>query len=186
MPHATQAARQIRKTDELPGRLLKSVVDRSLDHLSRDLKIECFPTIGTSGSVDLLALRDLTVIIGVGGGIGLLVALSFPKRLADLLFDRLTGGINIPADEKELYRRDAAAETANVILGHCTADLETCARPISISPPVVLGEEKQIQRAKNAVLHKTAIVTDFGNLDISVIGPKELFDAGLNYVKEAS
>ena len=177
--------RRTTKPDELPGYLLKSVVDRSLDHLSRDLKIECFPTIGTSGSVDLLALRDLTVIVGVGGGIGLLVALSFPKRLVDLLFDRLAGGINMPAHEKELYRRDAAAETANVILGHCTADLETYGQPISISPPVVLGEEKQIQRARNAVLYRTAIVTDFGNLDVSVIGPKELFDTGLNYVKEA-
>ena len=163
-------------------RVTKSVPRRVHTYFSTAMALECISTSENMGDLELLDLRYLTVIIGIGGSIGLLIAFSFPRELIEVLYRRFTADIVVPADEEDHYRREAAAEMTNIIIGNCTAEFRTPGERISISPPVVLEEARQIQRMKDAMFCRTSVVTEAGVLDVNFVGPKELFDSSLNYV----
>lgn len=136
-----------------------------------------------SGDVATLDIHGLTAIVGVGGPVSLLVAFSFDPRLMDVLYARMTEGIEVPMGEEEMYRGSVAAEIINTIIGNCTADLQQRDAAITLTPPVIIDSAKHIQRMQNAVFISRRLNSEFGSVDINLVGPGELFDSGLNYVK---
>ena len=136
-----------------------------------------------AGDADTLILRDMTAIIGVGGAIDLFIAFSFQDGLIQALYERMTDGMKIEPDEVEKFRKDAAGEIVNIVVGHCTADLQgQDARGIPITPPVVLERMKTIPRLPDAMFYQRRMITPFGAMDVNLIGPRALFTDGLDYV----
>lgn len=130
--------------------------------------------------VDELQLHDLTAIAGLGGAVNVLVGFSFERSLLDAVYARMTADIDVPAGEEALYLRETAAETVNLILGLSTADLGTLDMAVVLSPPVILEDARSVYRPKKAVFASMRIHTERGFLDVSVVGPRELFDEHLN------
>jgi CheY-specific phosphatase CheX len=112
----------------------------------------------------------------------LLVAFSFDQRLMDVLYQRMTEGMEVAPGEEEAYRSSVAAEIINTIIGNCTADLQQGDEAISLTPPMIVDSVKHIHRVKNAVFISRSLNSEFGKVDINLVGPGELFDRGLNYV----
>ena len=132
-------------------------------------------------NIEHLKLRHLTAVLGLGGSAGLLVAFSFSQQIADVLFRRLTAGILIPPEQEADFREAALAEFANVVVGHCTGEFSKDGEHVSLSPPVVLEDAKSIFRMKNAMFGTISMDTPNGPFDIHMVGPRDVFDAELNY-----
>jgi CheY-specific phosphatase CheX len=137
-----------------------------------------------AGDVNSLTLLDMTAIIGMGGQINLLIAFSFQSSLIDALYQRMTSDLDVQPDKIEMYREAAAGDVVNTVLGHCTIDLQKLDQQgISMTPPVILDQVKTIQRMKNSMFHTQSLSTALGRMNISLVGPRELFDTDLEYAK---
>lgn len=135
------------------------------------------------GKTDTLDIHGLTAVVGVGGPVSLLIAFSFEEHLVDVLYTRMTADIEVPAGEEEQYRGSVAAEIINTIIGNCTADLQQRDHAISLTPPMILDHVKHIHRMQNVVFVNRSLKTEYGCVDINLVGPGELFDNSLNYVR---
>lgn len=166
-----------------PRALVRSLVDRTKDYLAREVGIEVAQTRLPDDNPDQLSLKHSTAVIRVGGDLCALVAFSFPDELVDVLYKRLTVDIDVPAGAEALYRRDAVAEMANIIIGTCTSQFSTSGGRVPISPPVLLEEAAPIPREKNAVFNRVPLDTQYGSFDINLVGPVDIFDAHLNYLQ---
>jgi CheY-specific phosphatase CheX len=167
-----------------PDIVVTSVINRTRDYLMHEVGIEVKKVTNNSADLDRVKLREFTAIIGVGGRIGLLVAFSFPRKLVDVLYSRLTAGFTVPPGEEADFRRSTVTEVANIIIGHCTADFSSFGERICISPPILLEETKHIHRMKDAMFNCISFVTTHGAFEINLVGPREMFDARLDYVSE--
>jgi CheY-specific phosphatase CheX len=168
---------------DFPGAVISSLVERTKCYLADEVGIDVTEIRRADGDIDQLRLRQETTVIGVGGSVGLLVAFSFPQEIIDVLYERLAASIEVPPSEEGLYRRATVSEIANVIIGSCTADFSARGERISISPPIMLEEAKHIRRMKNAMFSTISMVTEHGCFDINLVGPRDMFDACLDYVK---
>lgn len=165
------------------AKVTNSLLNRTQEFFETELGIEIRNIQTEAHDIDLLSLHDMTIIVAVGGHINLLIAMSFVQSLVEAIYVRLTADIEVPEGEEHQYRCEAAAETVNTILGHCTADLQNPDYRITLTPPVVLEEAKRLHRTKDAMFHCRRMETDFGVIDINFIGPRELFTVDLDYVK---
>lgn len=167
---------------QLIRKVVAALLARTCSYLAEEFGVEVSEVSRDRGDIELLAIYDLTAIVGVGGPVNLLVAFSFERKLADVLYERMTEGIEVESGEEDLYRGSVVAEIVNTVIGNCTADFQQAGQSISLTPPVVLDQAKRIQRMKNATFISRTVHTDFGCLDINLVGPTELFDDKLDYV----
>lgn len=164
--------------------VMKSAIGRTQSYFNGEYGIKATEARSEGGDPDSLTLLDMTAIVRMGGGVNLLIAFSFQDALVDTLFKRMTADFDIAPDEVEMYREAAAGEAVNTILGHSTIDLQKTNGPaISMTPPVTLDRVKTIRRMKNAMFYTRSLDTEFGRMNISLVGPQELFDTHLDYVK---
>ncbi len=165
-------------------RLMQSVLKRTRSVLGTDMAVVVTGAHAQDCGLTALDLHDTTAIAGLSGPVQLLIAFSFSAQLLEVLFERFTADIRIPDDERDLHLRETAAELANIVLGRCTADLQIVDRAIVLTPPVVIDGARRILRPKHAVFASMRIDTEHGHLDVSFVGPPELFDSQLNILKE--
>jgi len=151
-------------------------------HFCQELGIEVTDESSEVGEVSRMALRDLTAIIGLGGSVNLLVAFSFDLSLANRLFERETQGIVISADECQDFLLATVAETANTILGHCTADLSENGALIAMTPPALIEQAKILHRPRGTTFARLSFQTADGQLDIDFVLPMGAFDLNLDPV----
>lgn len=164
--------------------IMQSVITRTRAYFEGELGIGMAETNSNAGHLDTLTLLDMTAIIGMGGAINLLIAFSFQDGLINAMYEQMTDGLGIQPDEVDMYREAAAGETVNTILGHCTEDLQKLdRRGIAMTPPVILDRVKTIRRMKNAMFYTQNLDTALGCMTISLVGPRELFNTNLEYVK---
>lgn len=166
-----------------PNVVVASLVLQTKNYLTCEAGIEVTEVKRATCDLDRLNLKQSTAVIGVGGDFGALIAFSFPEEMVDVLYDRLTAGIAVPAGEEALYRREAVTEMANIIMGNCAARFSADGGRVSMSPPVLLEESKPIPRMKNAIFDSVSMVTLHGSFDINLVGPYDMFDAHLNYIQ---
>ena len=132
---------------------------------------------------ETLDIHGLTAVIGVGGPAGILIAFSYEQRLIDELYGRMTDGIDVHPGEEKMYMESVAGDIINTIVGNCTTELQQGQHAISLTPPMIIDHIKHIHRTKNVVLISKKYTTEFGFIDLKLIGPGKMFDKNLDYVK---
>lgn len=167
---------------EMMGRMMASAQQRTRRFLIEEMQLDVTGHSQSKGVVDVLALRDTTVVVGIGGAVNVLIAFGFQPELLDVLFSRFTADITVPPAQQQRYRMASATEIANIIAGHCTDDLPQVGAALPLSAPVVLAEVRDILRPRAAQFASMSLETHAGSMEISFIGPAELFDQQLNYV----
>ncbi|OIQ68364.1 hypothetical protein GALL_500440 [mine drainage metagenome] len=163
--------------------VVAATLERTRSYFEDEFGITVADTSVDSGNVTTLDIHGLTAIVGVSGPVSLLVSFSFDQGLMDVLYARMTEDVDIPAGEENLYRESVAAEVINTIIGNCTAELQQRDQAIMLTPPMIMDSVKHIHRVKNAVFISRSLRCEFGQVDVSLVGPGELFDNRLNYVK---
>jgi CheY-specific phosphatase CheX len=129
-------------------------------------------------------LLDMTAMIGFGGQIGLRVAFSFQNSLVDALYSEMTAGFDDIPGEVGTHREAVIGEVVNIILGHCTIDLQHLDQHgIPMTPPHILGRGAAISGADGDMFYTQGFNTERGRLAISLVGPGELFDMDRDYAK---
>jgi CheY-specific phosphatase CheX len=126
---------------------------------------------GEAGSVDLrdLPRRDVTSMVGIGGGVNACVAISFDGALIDRITAVLTDGLDVADMEPRALREDAAGEVANTIAGNSTTDLADGHTALSLTPPVAFANTKSVCRDPDAICCTVPFQTDGGALDVTVM-----------------
>ncbi len=128
-----------------------------------------------------LNLRSLTSIMGASGELRLYLAYSFDEPLINRAFEAYASDIEVAEDERDLFVEETAAEIINIIAGNALADYNLEGPVISLSPPIIISEAKHLMRHKSAKFSSARLVTEHGDLNIHLIGPKHLFDQRLEY-----
>jgi CheY-specific phosphatase CheX len=165
-----------------PAAVVASVVARTREHVFDELGVEVEAVESYQGDPNQIELRAMTAIIEMGAPVSLLIAFSFEDSLVTAFYDRMTAGMSVPDAEKEALRLSVIGEVVNTILGHCTADFSS-SQEVSLTPPVVLQRRKSLRRMKDAVFVGRSLKTDYGCVDINLVGPCTLFDSKLDYVE---
>lgn len=163
--------------------VMESALQQASSYLEAefDLFTESLPPM--NGDIEELTLREMTTIIGIGGTIDLYVAFSFEASLVQQLFEQMADGLEIAPEEEQEMKKATVGEIVNIIMGHCTTDLQQMdSKVISITPPTVLNLVKKVPKLKNAIFHLRSLATKYGAIDVYLIGPKELFSNSLDYI----
>lgn len=165
-------------------RLVEFVCERATNFFETELDISIQSLNFNFSNVTRLELDHLTSIMAVDGPVAVMFAMTFDKPLAQRLFETYTAELTIPDDQKELYMEETVSDIINIVLGNSLSRFEIKKAPISLSPPVVITEAKRISRHRNALFYTADLRTSHGRLQVFCVGPKELFDIQLNYIKE--
>ncbi len=169
---------------ELCDKVMQSILRRTRAYFESEFGISMSETQSNAGPVDEITLFDMNAIIGLGGVVNLLIIFSFKENLLNILYERMTDGLDIQPDEVEMYHEETAGEVINTILGHCTIDLQKLDQrgSVALTPPVVLDRVKTIRRMKDAMFYTQSLETTMGGLTVSLVGPMKLFNKKLDYV----
>lgn len=166
----------------LVAKVMRAVLSQTRVLLAADAIARVREVSACDNDTTALSLYGLTATAALGGELGVRVAFSFEPTLLDALFAPGTAGFAVPKDEEDLYRREAAAEMLNIVLGLSTADLPGTHLPVPLSPPVLLEEDRHVPRPSDARFASAEIRTDKGCLGISLAGPETLFDSRFNWL----
>ena len=134
--------------------------------------------------VHKLDLKPLTAIMSAIGSLKLYLAYSFDTALIEAAFATYTADLDIAPDERDDAIQETAGDIINIIVGNALADLAATGPTITLSPPLILTEAKSVMRHRGARFVSSGLATALGQCDIHCIGPGELFDDTLEYVKE--
>lgn len=164
-------------------RVMAATLDRTQEYLGSEFGLHVVSKAPSTGDLESLELRGTTAVIGIDGVIDLYVAFSFDEILLQKLYEQMTEGMNISLDEAEEIKNATAGEVMNIVLGHCLMQLQDFdSEIINISPPTVMNLVKTVPRIKDAVFHLRTLMTENGNIDVYLIGPRYLFSANLDYL----
>ena len=163
---------------------MQSAIARTRNYFESEYGIDVAAVDSGTGDLESLTLLDMTAIIGIGGRFNLQIAFSFQDDLINTLSQRMTEDFKVQPDEIEMYREAAAGDVVNTIVGHCTGDLpQWNHQGISMTPPIILERAKTIGCMKNAMFFTQGLSTAFGRMNISLLGPRELFYTHLDDAK---
>lgn len=164
---------------DLSARLVHSVVHRSRHYLQRHFGLETSVSQPMLHAQNTLSLAGYSAVIGLGGVVNIMVVASYDQTLVEHILRRELGEIPLDSAEQETYLGEAASETTNVILGHCTADLAAPGQTVSLSPPVVIQDARSFRRPRDAVFLEVSLQTAQGQLRLNFVGPVECLSRGV-------
>jgi CheY-specific phosphatase CheX len=146
--------------------LIPPVVERSVLYLNEEIGVKIKRVYKVSNSVEKRRLRRMTAIVAVNGRFNFMISMSFDKHFLDEMFSRMTEGMDVAPDEEDLYKREAAGDMANTIIGNCTHFFERPNERVHLSPPLILEGGRNVQAPANAVHYGIRLKTDIGFMDI--------------------
>lgn len=159
--------------------LLIPILNRLKDFLEKDMKIKVLDDESEIIDSKHIVLKENTVFIGTGGSIQLFITMGYEKELLEKLVDIFYVGDIL--DEKEFLemQESVACEISNTVIGNAIKN-PIDDSIIHITPPVLIHDAKSLTKYKDSIILKTDITTELGNIQMTVIGPKELFLDKLN------
>ncbi len=157
--------------------VMESVTKRTCTYLESEFKINAIKNNSESGKLESIALLDMTTLIVVStANVNLLVIFSFEKPLINWIFHEMTDGLGIKDYEIDRYRKAAAGDVINTVLGNSTIDLEGSEKKeIHITPQKILDNVKTIQEMGYSMFYAQHLDTPLGKMTIFFVGSDELF-----------
>jgi CheY-specific phosphatase CheX len=163
---------------------LDALTARTAAFFADELGIATVPPVFHFDEVQKLDLRHLTAILSATGQLKLYLAYSFDAALIEEAFAAYTAGLDIAEDEREDAVQETAGDIINIIVGNALSDVSGSGQVIALSPPIILTEAKSVMRHRGAKFASSELTAAAGSLAIHLIGPGELFNDALDYVKE--
>ncbi|HEY1752029.1 MAG TPA: chemotaxis protein CheX [Caulobacteraceae bacterium] len=161
--------------------VMKVVEQRTISFLHDELGLQPEGLERRMHSEKSVMLRAVTAIVGVGSRAGLYIAYSYDLSLIRAMAKLYTAGLDVAADEEELYVCETASDIVNVIVGNSTAELAKRGELITLSSPVLMVGARTIQSRDGSTAAALTARFAQGALDVVFVGPKLLFDDHLNY-----
>ncbi len=164
--------------------VMESVIKRIRAYFKSEFKIDVIENNNIVGNVDEIVLHDMTAVIVMRGTINVLVVFSFDTSLINAIYSLMTFDLGIEANEIEIYRKAAAGDVINIVLGHSTIDLQRLdSNGIKMTPPKILNNEKALREMKYTTFYAQHLKTPLGNMTVSLVGSSKLFSANFSLVE---
>lgn len=161
--------------------ILTPLLKRTKTLLIKNFKLEL---IGDNSKIycpNKLDLKSLTAMIGTGGTLSIIFAVSYEDKILEKLVKVFMSGEKILKEEFEELKESVASEIANTIIGNSLHFFPNKGRGVTITPPITITEAKSISKSKGSKIATCNIVTNFGELTINTIGPRVLFVNKFNF-----
>ncbi len=156
--------------------VMESVIKRTRAYFKSEFGIHAIENNSDGGKLDGIVLFDMTAVIVMGGTINLLVVFSFEESLINAIYHQMVDGLGIENDDVEMYRKVAAGDIINTVLGHSTIDLQQLdLKGIKITPPTILNNANTIRNLKYKMFYAQHLKTALGEMTISLVGSDALF-----------
>lgn len=149
--------------------IVEIIADQSIGYFEDEFKIDVISKKIFLKNISRINLDYLTSIISIKGHIDSLIAFSYEKKLIDKLFQLFTADIEVAEDEVDGYLEESACEIMNIIIGNSTKKMEISDSLLTLSPPIVLKEAKNLINKKNSEFYNSLISTEFGNMNLFLI-----------------
>lgn len=162
------------------GTILIPIIEKLQNYLKKDMKIPIVNEVVEVLNVEHVVLKSNTVMIGTGGDIQIIISFGYDDTLLDVLVDAFLYGEKVDDSELVEIQESVCCEIANTIIGNtiknpCNNNL------ISITPPILIHEAKSLAKYKNSTIMVAIIKTKFGDIQLTAVGPKELFAENLDF-----
>lgn len=156
--------------------LIEAIARRAASYLTDEAAIEVIDVDTVARiAADELALERLTVLIGMGGPSGILIAFSFSPDLGESLLRHTAAILEIAPGEEQKFLYGTLAETANVIVGNAVPGEMSAALHATMTPPVILEAATRIHHVEGASFAAVSLSTGEGHVDIYLVWPQKLF-----------
>ncbi|WP_455757385.1 response regulator [Sulfurimonas sp.] len=159
--------------------ILLPLIDRSISFLNDDLGINV-----SSDAIDIISpkkveLKKNTAMIGTGGSVQVLITMGYDDELLDKVVASFLEGEEVEEDELEEIQESVSCEVVNTIVGNALKN-PLDGTTLGISPPILIYEAKSLFRQKSSQIATATIKTEFGEMLLTAVGPKESFSKTLN------
>jgi len=161
--------------------ILAPLLERTKTLLVETFKIKLIEENNEVYCPDKLHLLDFTAMIGTGGTLSIIFAVSYEDRILEKLVKIFMSGEEIMDEEQDELKDSVASEIANTILGNSIHRFPNNGRGVTITPPITIKEAKSISKYRGSKIATGTILTDFGELSINAIGPRLLFVDKFNF-----
>lgn len=160
--------------------LLMPMLERSVSFFNNDMGISV-----TSKSSEVVCpkqveLKKNTAMVGTGGTIQVIITMSYNDILLEKLVEAFLEGEEPEEEEMDELRESVSSEIVNIIVGNSLTN-PVDGTLLTLTPPVLIYEAKSLFRHKSSGIATATIVTEFGDMLLTVIGPKESFADELNF-----
>jgi chemotaxis protein CheX len=160
--------------------VLRPLSERAVSFLREDMSIE-----PQSGDIEIsypkrIELKKNTAMIGTGGSVKVIIAMGYDEPLLDKVVNRFLDGEEINPNEIDEIRESVSCEVVNIIVGNALIN-PVDNTTLSITPPVHIYEAKSLVQHKDSKIATAKVLTKFGDMLITVIGPRELFLEELDF-----
>ena len=119
-------------------------------------------------------------MIGTGGDIQIIITFGYDDTLLDVLTDAFLYGEKVDESELQEVQDSVCCEIANTIIGNVIKNPMSDSL-ISITPPILIHEAKSFAKHKNSTIMVAIIKTEFGDIQLTAVGPKESFAKKLDF-----
>ena len=125
-------------------------------------------------------LRKNTAMIGTGGSVQVLITMGYDDVLLEKLMKAFLEGEEVDEEEIDEVRESVSSEVINTIVGNALVN-PIDGTALSITPPILIYEAKSLFKNKSSRIAAATISTEFGDMLLTVVGPKESFVNALNF-----
>jgi len=160
--------------------VLSPIVIRAIGFLKNDLGIAVKSEDVSIVSSLKLELKKNTAMIGTGGSIQVLITMGYDDVLLDKIVEAFLEGEEVEEEELEEIRESVSCEMINTIVGNALQN-PLDGTTLGITPPILIYEAKSLFRQKKSQIATAIIETAFGEMLLTVVGPKESFTQRLNF-----
>ncbi|MBU1990102.1 chemotaxis protein CheX [bacterium] len=165
---------------EIEKDVLTPILQRAVSFLNDDMKIRV-----VSQSLQVICpkkveLKKNTSMIGTGGSIQVIITMSYEDALLEELVKAFLEGEEAAEDEMDEIRESVSSEFVNTVVGNALSN-PFDGTTLTITPPVLIYEAKSLFRHKSSAIAAASITTSFGDILLTVIGPKESFADTLQF-----
>ena len=156
---------------EFIDQILEPMAIRTKEFLEEDMSIEVIHYNKPICSLKTVELRKNTTVIGIGGSISFMVALSYDDDLLAQLVEVFLEGEGYGDDEKDEIFESVSMEVANTVIGNALVN-PIDDTTLTITPPVYVYEAKSLTRSKTSRTLLSDIHTKYGKLTLFAIYPE--------------
>jgi CheY-specific phosphatase CheX len=160
--------------------ILLPLVKRSVSFLRDDLGINVSSDTINIQSPKKIQLKKNTAMIGTGGSIQVLITMGYDDKLLDKVVEAFLEGEEAEADELDEIKESVSCEVVNTIVGNALKN-PLDGTTLGITPPILIYEAKSLFKQKSSQIATAIIKTEFGEMLLTAVGPKESFSKTLNF-----
>ena len=165
---------------QLENKILMPLVERSISFLQDELGINVSSDEIEIVSPQKVELKKNTAMIGTGGSVQVLITIGYDDGLLNKVVEAFLEGDEVDEDEKDEIHESVSCEFVNTIVGNALQN-PLDGTTLSITPPILIYEAKSLFKHKSSKIAVAKIQTDFGEMLLTTIGPKETFAKELNF-----